>query len=83
MSRASTITWTEAKRLTALLKDMQGHVNLIPVNPIKERDFKQSNRDAIDAFKGYLEKHGINVTIRPGGWAAISAAPADSLERVT
>ena len=54
----------EAKRLTALLKDMQGHVNLIPVNPIKERDFKQSNRDAIDAFKGYLEKHGINVTIR-------------------
>ena len=54
----------EAKRLTALLKDMQGHVNLIPVNPIKERDFKQSNRDAIDAFRGYLEKHGINVTIR-------------------
>ena len=54
----------EAKRLTVLLKDMQGHVNLIPVNPIKERDFKQSNRDAIDAFRGYLEKHGINVTIR-------------------
>ena len=54
----------EARKLSSLIKDMHGHVNLIPVNPIKERDFKQSNRDAIDAFKGYLEKHGINVTIR-------------------
>jgi 23S rRNA (adenine2503-C2)-methyltransferase len=54
----------EAKRLTALIKDQHGHVNLIPVNPIKERDYKQSNREAIENFKNYLEKHGINVTIR-------------------
>lgn len=54
----------EAKALTALLKDMHGHVNLIPVNPIKERDYRQSDRKAIEAFKVYLEKHGINVTIR-------------------
>ncbi|MFR4781568.1 MAG: hypothetical protein ACLUAR_00685 [Pilosibacter sp.] len=40
-------------------------MNLIPVNPIKERDLLNSpDRDAIDAFQGYLEKHGINVTIR-------------------
>ena len=54
----------DARELAGLLKGLNGHVNLIPVNPIKERDFKQSNRDAIDAFRGYLEKHGINVTIR-------------------
>ncbi len=54
----------EAKALTALLKNMHGHVNLIPVNPIKERDYRQSDRKAIEAFKVYLEKHGINVTIR-------------------
>lgn len=54
----------EAKALTALLKNMHGHVNLIPVNPIKERDYRQSDRRAIEAFKAYLEKHGINVTVR-------------------
>ena len=54
----------DAEELSALLSRRNCHLNLIPVNPIKERDFKQSNRDAIDAFRGYLEKHGINVTIR-------------------
>ncbi len=54
----------EAKKLTELLKDMHGHVNLIPVNPIKERDYKQSGREAIESFKAYLEKKGINVTVR-------------------
>ena len=54
----------EAQALTTLLKDMHGHVNLIPVNPIKERDFVQSDRKAIQSFKNYLEKNGINVTIR-------------------
>lgn len=54
----------EAQELAALLKDFQGHVNLIPVNPIKERDFVQSNRRAVEAFKNLLEKNGIHVTIR-------------------
>lgn len=54
----------EAKALSALLKNMHGHVNLIPVNPIKERDYRQSDRKAIEAFKAYLEKNGINVTVR-------------------
>ena len=54
----------EAAELSKLLKGMHGHVNLIPVNPIKERDFVQSNRPAIEAFKNLLEKNGINVTIR-------------------
>ena len=54
----------EAKALTALIKHMHGHVNLIPVNPIKERDYRQSDRKAIEAFKAYLEKNGINVTVR-------------------
>lgn len=55
---------TEARALAELIKDMHGHVNLIPVNPIKERDYIQSNQKAIAAFKNYLEKNGINVTIR-------------------
>ena len=55
---------SEAKALAALLKGMHGHVNLIPVNPIKERDYVQSGQKAIQDFKNYLEKNGINVTIR-------------------
>lgn len=54
----------EARALAALLKNMHGHVNLIPVNPIKERDYVQSGQRAIQEFKNYLEKNGINVTIR-------------------
>ncbi len=56
-------------------------MNLIPVNPIKERDYVQSDRKAIEAFKNLLEKNGINVTIRRemGG---TSMVPAVSFEKV-
>lgn len=54
----------EAKALVKLIQDQHGHVNLIPVNPIKERDYVQSGRDAVLAFQKQLEKSGINVTIR-------------------
>jgi len=54
----------DAKELCHLIKGINCHVNLIPVNPIKERDFVQSNGKVIEAFKNKLEKNGINVTIR-------------------
>jgi len=54
----------EAKALVRLIGGFHGHINLIPVNPIKERDFVESDTQAIAAFKNYLEKNGINVTIR-------------------
>ena len=54
----------EAKALARLIVGYHGHVNLIPVNPIKERDYVQSNREAVEAFKNYLERQGINVTVR-------------------
>ena len=34
----------DARELAGLLKGLNGHVNLIPVNPIKERDFVQPTR---------------------------------------
>ena len=57
-------TQEDADRLTKLIAGMNCHVNLIPVNPIKERDYVQSNAKVITAFKNKLEKNGINVTIR-------------------
>ena len=41
----------EARALAKLIKDQHGHVNLIPVNPIKERDYVQSGQKAIQDFK--------------------------------
>ena len=54
----------DAGELIELVKPLNCHVNLIPVNPIKERNFVQSEGSAIQAFKNKLEKNGINVTIR-------------------
>ena len=53
-----------AKALAALLGKRNCHVNLIPVNPIKERDFTRGAREETIAFKNVLEKNGINATIR-------------------
>ena len=54
----------EVMELTHLLKGMNCHINLIPVNPIKEREFKSTDRLRVLEFKKKLEKNGINVTIR-------------------
>ncbi|MDE7113973.1 MAG: radical SAM protein, partial [Acetatifactor sp.] len=54
----------DAERLGALAAPLGCHVNLIPVNPIKEQDFVQSEASRIRAFKDKLEKKQINVTIR-------------------
>ena len=54
----------EVSELTHLLKGMNCHINLIPVNPIKEREFKSTDRLRVLEFKKKLEKNGINVTIR-------------------
>lgn len=53
-----------AKQLTELVRNMNCHINLIPVNPIKERDFKQTQPEFVERFKNKLEKNGINVTVR-------------------
>ena len=57
-------TMEDANRLSKLLNGRNAHVNLIPVNPIKERDFKSTNMEFVHKFKNVLEKNGINVTIR-------------------
>lgn len=53
-----------AKQLIKLVHGMNCHINLIPVNPIKERDYEQSEKNSIHNFKEILEKAGVNVTIR-------------------
>ncbi|HIS26646.1 MAG TPA: 23S rRNA (adenine(2503)-C(2))-methyltransferase RlmN [Candidatus Pullilachnospira intestinigallinarum] len=54
----------DAEQLASLISGLNCHVNLIPVNPIKERDYVQSGKKVIENFKNKLEKYRINVTIR-------------------
>lgn len=64
----------EALKLSKLIRHLNCHVNLIPVNPIKERDFKKSQKNSVENFKYILEKNRINVTIRRGMGSDIDAA---------
>ena len=57
----------EAERLAAVLKKyMKGpiHVNLIPLNPVKERDFKTVDRQNAAKFAEILCRRGVNATVR-------------------
>jgi 23S rRNA (adenine2503-C2)-methyltransferase len=54
----------DASRLADLVSGIMCHVNLIPVNPVRERNFERPNHEAVIAFQKKLEKYGINVTIR-------------------
>ena len=54
----------DAKELAALAAALHGHVNLIPVNPVRERDFVQPSGDRVRTFKDKLEKDKVNVTVR-------------------
>ncbi|MBR5743599.1 MAG: 23S rRNA (adenine(2503)-C(2))-methyltransferase RlmN [Clostridia bacterium] len=64
----------DAEELAALLKDMQAHVNLIPLNRVKESPFRPSPRKRVDAFVGILSENGVNVTVRRRLGSDIDAA---------
>ena len=57
-----------AKVLNSALRSrtetMPIHVNLIPVNPVKETGFESSGKASVQKFAAVLEKHGIRATVR-------------------
>ena len=54
----------DADALGRLLGSLGCHVNLIPVNPVRESGYAQPDRREISKFKTILEKYVRNVTIR-------------------
>lgn len=64
----------DARSLSRLLKDMNGHVNLIPVNEIKENTLKRPSKKTIEDFEGILKAHGIEATVRREMGSDINAA---------
>ena len=54
----------EAEELAALLRGMQCHVNLIPLNEVKERGMKGVSEETVQRFMRVLEKRRVSVTRR-------------------
>ncbi len=63
-----------ALELASRLKRMLCHVNLIPVNDVKERDFVKSNEETIQNFAALLNSKGIETTVRRKLGSDINAA---------
>lgn len=63
-----------AKELVSLLRGTLCYVNLIPLNPVKEKPFERSDQATTKAFSRYLNDHGVNCTVRKEWGTGIDAA---------
>lgn len=53
-----------AEKLSEIIKDLNCHVNLIPINYVPERNYVRTSKSDIFAFEKVLKKNKVNVTIR-------------------
>lgn len=66
--------YEDALALAKLLRGMIAHVNLIPVNEIKEKNYKRANEKSIEKFMNTLNAMGIVTTVRRELGSDIDAA---------
>lgn len=64
----------DAEELAALARPLHAHINLIPVNKVEERDYRQGSKNEINAFLHRLTSLGVNATIRRELGSDISAS---------
>lgn len=64
----------DIRGLAGIASSLKCHVNLIPVNPIKERKWRATDSKSASELKNKLEKNNINVTIRREMGRDISAS---------
>lgn len=64
----------DALSLSKLLKGRQCHINLIPVNEIKENTLKRPSKKTIEEFEKIVSNHGLDVTVRKEMGNDINAA---------
>ncbi len=65
---------SDANELAAIAKDMDAHVNLIPLNPTPGWPTVGSSPEKIKHFVGLLKEQGVNVTVRKNRGTDIDAA---------
>ena len=54
----------QARELASILRGMQCHVNLIPLNTVEERDMKGITEDKVRRFLRILQENNISATRR-------------------
>lgn len=64
----------EVLELVKILKGINGHINLIPLNPIVEYNKDRPSRENVEKFQNLLKKYNIPVTIRREKGNDISAS---------
>lgn len=67
-------TEEHARQLAKLLDGQLCNVNLIPINPVDERNFQRPTHNATQKFFHFLNSHNINATIRKEFGDEINAA---------
>lgn len=74
MIKGVNINHFDAKRLCELLKGFPCHVNLIPLNPVKEKNLKGCTREEAERFMKKLNELGLSATIRRSKGADVGGA---------
>ena len=67
-------TPVQLEQLALLMRNLQCHVNLIPLNPVVERGMEGSSRKEAYRFAAALEERGISTTVRREMGADIDGA---------
>ncbi len=67
-------TEEHARQLAKILSGQLCNVNLIPINPVDERNFQPPTHNATQKFFHFLNTHNINATVRKEFGAGINAA---------
>ena len=67
-------TEEHARRLAKILSGQLANVNLIPFNPVAERNFSPPTNAAVKKFFHYLNTHGVGATVRKEMGADVNAA---------
>ena len=67
-------TKKNAEEIAGLLKGLNAYINLIPYNPVKEKDFETSSEENALRFYDLLKKNGVAVTLRQKKGDDIDAA---------
>ena len=64
----------DAESLARLLKGIQCNINVLPVNPVEEFNWRPPSQETIEIFCRTLEKYGLIVTLRKKKGSHINAA---------
>ena len=67
----------QARELASLLRGQLASVNLIPINPVAERDWRRPSLARIEFFANYLTSIILRLQL-DGKWAMIYRLPVDS-----